>query len=748
MGRPLAVRTALVLGWLGAPASVIGHSAQLALAQEADRGTVENESVRALDTDADIPFVSPHPEPIQVPSAPGAWGGPRTGREPTLSDRLVKYEIQATLDPKAHTIDAEQKLTWKNRSDRSVRSVYLHLYLNAFEGPGSTFISEAREKDATFRSNLKLADGQWGHIELRRVQQGGAAVPWTFVHPDGGPETDHTVVRFDLPSPVPAGGSTTLDISFHDQLPRVIARTGYFGTFHMVAQWFPKIGVLELPGERGATEPRWNVHEFHPLSEFYADWGEYDVRITVPQGYQVASAGQEQGAPVEQNGLVTRRFVQADVHDFAWMAAGDYAPPLVGAYDGPGSPHVTVQVFYPPEYVASAEPALRATIDSIRWFSETLGPYPYATSTVIVHPFNGDEAGGMEYQTLFTVLGFSSVVPDTLNASLLDFVTIHEFGHGYFYGLLASNEFEEPMLDEGLNEYWNMRMLRSRGQDIHVRPEWLRWLGADPKGSGFTMERGFGAALAEAPADPIANNAWDRLSAQSYGTVYSRTATVLHDLEQRIGSAAMERAFRAYYEQWRFRHPSIADFREAIASASGERATVERVFRDHVYGAEAVDLRVDSLTSIEQLPEPGTRLENGTRVERTPKAVELEVEQTRSSWKKEHPDAAKGTGPYPYRTTVVVRRDGADTPATLRVHFADGSSETVDWKGDALWQRFVFDRPAQATAAELDPARSILLDRDKLNDGLTLQPNGAASRRWSADISSLVEVFYTLLGSL
>jgi hypothetical protein len=760
MRRPVAARSVVVFALASVLAGVTGPSVlgQSALGQETVvpdtvvpdtvvPDTVVPDTV-VPDTVAEIPFASPRPAAVEVPSAPGAWGGRRTGTEPTLSNRVVKYEIQATLDPKAHTIDAEQKLTWRNRSDRPVPSVYLHLYLNAFEGPGSTFISEAREKDATFRSNMKLADGQWGHIELRRVEQSGVAVPWTFVHPDGGPETDHTVVRLDLPSPVPPGGSTTLDIGFHDQLPRVIARTGYYGTFHMVAQWFPKIGVLELPGERGATEPRWNVHEFHPLSEFYADWGEYDVRITVPKDYQVASTGQEQGSPTLHDGLVTRRFVQGDIHDFAWMAADNFAPPLQGSYDGPGSPHVTVKVFYPPEYAASAEPALRATIDSIRWFSETLGPYPYATSTVIVPPFNGGEAGGMEYQTLFTVLGFAEVVPDTLAAALLDFVTIHEFGHGYFYGLLASNEFEEPLLDEGLNEYWNMRMLRSRGQDIHMRPAWLRWFGVDPTGSGFALERGFGAALDDDPADPIAQNAWDRLSAESYGQVYNRTATVMHDLEQRIGSEAMERGFKAYYEQWHFRHPSLADFREALAQASGQRATVEQVFRQHVYGAGAVDLRVESLSSVEELPEPGTQLENGSRIELTAEAVEREVSQTRADWKKEHPDARAGTGPYPFRTTVVVRRDGAETPTTLRVQFADGSSETVAWKGDGLWRRFVFVKPAQATSAELDPERAILLDSDKLNDGMSLEPNRAASRRWSADASSLVEVFYTLLGSL
>ena len=202
--------------------------------------------------------------------------------------------------------------------------------------------------------------------------------------------------------------------------------------------------MLELAGERGATSPRWNVHEFHLHSEFYADWGEYDVRMTVPKTFQVASAGEEQGAPVGKGDLVTHHFVQGDIHDFAWMAADDFAPPLEGAYDGPGSPHVKVKVFYPPEYKASAERSLQATIDSIRYFSTTLGPYPYRTSTCIVPPYNAGEAGGMEYQTIFTGDGVLDPAPDTLGAALVDFVVIHEFGHGYFYGLLASNEFEEP----------------------------------------------------------------------------------------------------------------------------------------------------------------------------------------------------------------------------------------------------------------------------------------------------------------
>ena len=96
-------------------------------------------------------------------------------------------------------------------------------------------------------------------------------------------------------------------------------------------------------------------------------------------------------------------------------------------------------------------PMIKDGVKALKYFSDTLGPYPYKTVTVVIPPFNATEAGGMEYPTFFTAEGYSEVVPNTMSSYLLDFVTIHEFGHGYFFGLLGSNEFEEPMLDEGLN---------------------------------------------------------------------------------------------------------------------------------------------------------------------------------------------------------------------------------------------------------------------------------------------------------
>ena len=693
-----------------------------------------------------IALAAPDAAAVTVPSAPSAWGGARTGAEATLSDRVVNYEIEATLDPVKHTLDGKQKLTWRNRSAGPVQSVYLHLYLNAFESSNSTFYSERKTRNFSFRTDVPVEDGEWGHIALTSTKQGDVDVPWQFVHPDGGPETDHTVVRLDLPQAVAPGASTLLNIDFKAQLPRVVARTGYFGSFHLVGQWFPKMAVLELPGERGATAPRWNAHEMHLHSEFYADYGNFDVKMTVPADYTVGATGEEQGAPVEKDGKKTYHFVQGDVHDFAWMADNRVGKPVEGTYTGPGSPTVKVKVLYPPEYESNAAPVLQATLDSLAYFSKTLGPYPYKTVTAIIPPYNADEAGGMEYPTFFTASSYSNLKPDTLQSYGLDFVTIHEFGHGYFYGILGSNEFEEPMLDEGFNEYWNSRMLRERGQMMQPVPLALRHLGMDFKLNHFEISRL--ASDRTEPADALGHNSWDRYSSGGYNSVYSRTATTMRDLEERLTTPVMEKAYKAYYAAWKFRHPSIADFKAVLIDVSGQKEAVETVFAQQVYATRKVDDRVEKFTSVEELPQPGTAEEKGQWVEQTEDMVAKRIKDARKAWKKDHPDAKDDTGPYPYRTTVTLRRRGASVPQTLVVKFADGSSETVQWNDDTNWQRYTWVKPVKAVSAELDPQRMHYLDASKIDDARTIKADSSASRRWGSQLAALFQVLFSLIATV
>jgi hypothetical protein len=693
-----------------------------------------------------IALAAPDAASVSAASRADAWGGARTGSEATLSDRVVDYSIDATLDPVKHTVTGKQTLRWRNRSAQAVCSIYLHMYLNGFEGPGSTFMTEQRASSSGFRSNVATKDGEYGFIRLDKVLQGGAAATWRFVQPDDGPSSDRSVVRIDLPQPVAPGATTSLDIDFFDQLPRVVARTGYYGSFHLVGQWFPKIAVLELPGERGATAPRWNAHEFHLHSEFYADYGNYDVRLTVPKGYTVGSTGVLTGAPIERDGKMTSRYVQGDVHDFAWTADKRYAKPLTKVWNGPNGP-VLVSVLYTPEYESNAQPVLQATIDSLKYFSDTLGGYPYKTATAVVPPYGAGEAGGMEYPTFFTADNSDQVEPGTAGRYLLDFVTVHEFGHGYFYGILGSNEFEEPMLDEGMNEYWDQRMMLARKEGINPTPSWVKRLGINLSlDNVFDMER-LGADLGD-PADPLGGNSWTRLSSGSYNTVYTRTATAMRQIEGMVGTPAMERGMKLYYARWKFRHPSLADLREALAEGTGQRAIVEANFNNFIYDTRRFDDRVSSIESHEVLPLPGYRMLNGKQVLLSSKQVEKQVSESRKAWKAKHPQAKDWESAFTYQTVVVVRRDSAVVPQTLRVNFADGTHRDMPVTSTGSWQRFKFVGQAKAVSAQLDPENVLHMDKSELNDSRRMEPDTRASRRWFGDFAALLQSLFALLASV
>jgi hypothetical protein len=597
-----------------------------------------------------------------------------------------------------------------------------------------------KERYRAFRTGFDIKKGEWGYIELRKVRQHAADLRWMFVHPDGGPDTDHTVIRVDLEQPVPPDGTAVVDFEFFAQLPRVVARSGYFGTFHLVAQWFPKLGVLELPGERGATVPRWNCHEYHLFSEFYADFGSYDATIVAPREYVVGAVGEEQGAAQPVAGGLSHHFVQDDVHDFAFAADSRFQE-LRAAYEGEGSPRVAVRVLYPEEYERAARATLDATVESLGYFSRTLGPYPYRTSTAVVPPFNAFEAAGMEYETFFTSAGFNE-------EPLLEFtrfVTVHEFGHGYFMGMLASNEFEEPFLDEGLNEFWDARFVANKPVPIRFPalarlgvPDWAVDWWDYVRASGTTRH----------PPDPIAGNSWDRYSSSSYGQVYSRTALVFHDLGELLGDDVVARAMRAYFTRWKFRHPSAADLRASFEETSGRKELVDAWFDAQVYGAQPIDDRVELVESTEVLPQRGTFVRDGQRVELDERAIDREVRKQRAEFRKTHPGAHGDDGPYPWRTVVQARRRGAEVPQTLVVSFADGTVERATWPAREGWHRWVFEKPARATSAQLDPDRRYLLDLDKLDDGRTLENRSLPASRWTLELGAWLSPVLAFLESL
>jgi hypothetical protein len=327
------------------------------------------------------------------------------------------------------------------------------------------------------------------------------------------------VLEVPLPTPLDPGSSIELTIVFTAQLPEVLSRTGHHGPFAMVGQWFPKVGVrVGAPGFE-----TWHCEPLHVSTEFFADFGTYDVTLTVPNTHVVAATGVLTAAEDKDDGTRVLHYHAEDVHDFAWMI-DPYMEVVTGEATVGDGPKVLVRVVHRPRQREFALRHLRAAIGTLEQFSQMFVPYPWSIMTVIDPPLEAAEASGMEYPTLVTTAGDHALARDGLRWP--EFVTIHEVGHNWFQGMLASNEYEEAWLDEGISEWADgVAMVRLYGEKRSAL-DWMGW-SADI----FHWRRAMGSHIGDLPA-PIATAPYAFPDQEAYGeTTYLKTMLALRTLE-------------------------------------------------------------------------------------------------------------------------------------------------------------------------------------------------------------------------
>ncbi|MBC8155605.1 MAG: M1 family metallopeptidase, partial [Bacteroidetes bacterium] len=380
-----------------------------------------------------------------------------------LSPRIANYRIDVTLDADRKTLSGRETLTWRNTSTDPLSELRFHLYLNAFRDEKSTFMRESGGQLRGEEIDRTGKDDPYGSIDIvsMNVRGNPASQPESltrklrFIQPDDKNRNDRTVVRVPLTKPLTPGATISLDILFKAKLPKIFARTGFSRDYFLVGQWFPKIGVYEPAGMRYAKMGQWNCHQFHADSEFYADYGVYDVNITLPQNYQTGATGLMVSEKTSENGTKTQRWHAEDVVDFAWTASPRFEVVTDQWKKQSGNP-VSIRLLVQPEHRHQAQRHLDAAKWALAYFGKHLGAYPFPNLTIVDPPFHGSGSAGMEYPTFITA-GTVSFLTDGMRFP--EAVTIHEFGHQYFMQLLASNEFEEAWLDEGFNQYYEGRIM-------------------------------------------------------------------------------------------------------------------------------------------------------------------------------------------------------------------------------------------------------------------------------------------------
>ena len=219
-------------------------------------------------------------------------------------------------------------------------------------GAGSTSRACGHPPAAAHRSDCHVA----APLHRARRRQRG--------RPDGG----RSAARRRRSQP---GETINVQIAWTSRVPRTFARTGAIGNFYFIAQWFPKIGVLEDSG--------WNCHQFHAATEFFADFGVYDVRLTVPRGWIVGATGVERGRRDDADGTTTHHYRQEDVHDFAWTTSPDYSSGRA-RFEHPTLPPVEMRLLLQPEHAGQAErhfDATRAALKLLRRVVRRLSLRPH-----------------------------------------------------------------------------------------------------------------------------------------------------------------------------------------------------------------------------------------------------------------------------------------------------------------------------------------------------------------------------------
>ncbi len=654
--------------------------------------------------------------------------------EQPLSPRIANYEIHVKLDPEEKMLYGKEILNWKNDSGDSIEELQFHLYLNAFKNERSTFMRESGGRHRIDRMDRKNGWG-WTDITSFKMEDGTDLTDAIeFIHPDNDDSLDQTVIRIPLAQRILPGRTSVMEIEWEAKLPKSFARTGYKDDFFMIGQWFPKIGVYEEAGERYATNGQWNTHQFHSNSEFFADFGVYDVYITLPREFVVGATGVLVDEQQNDDGTKTMNFYCEDVHDFAWAADPHFE--IVEAQ----WKHVKITYLVQPARRANAWRQIQAAKNALEYCQDRFGEYPYPTLTIVDPKYGATGAAGMEYPTLITA-GMYWLVPEGIR--LPEEIVVHEFAHNYFYGIIASNEFEEAWLDEGMTTYATIKVLEkyygSGGGSL------INLFGLNIAGWQFEW-RGYSAY---ADRDIVVKNAWE-YDRGGYGAAsYNKPAMMLLTLENYFGVEKWKMIMRSYYDRFRYKHPTSRDFIQTVNKVGGE--DMNWFFGQALYSTAVLDYAVDKISSKRKssrfpVENDTTKTDSGF-VGSGDSLPELSTADSGDGH--DSSEMQISTDRIFYENKVILERLGEFIfPVELKVEFNGGEVVREQWDGKDRYKIFLYERESRLKSAQIDPDRKVYLDVDFLNNWKTLKTSKAGIFKyslrwffWMQNLLQLVTVF-------
>jgi hypothetical protein len=626
-------------------------------------------------------------------------------KEP-LSERITGYRIDAKLDPVKKTVTGNMDAFWVNKTSETVPDIRLHLYMNAFRSSKSTFYKGTSQvRDTSVYGwidilNFTLADG----TDLLPLMQ--------YISPDDGNPNDSTVVQIILPEAAKPGDTVSIKVDWVIKLPSRIRRTGYADDFFFIAQWFPKFGVYEPAGMRYRQSGGWNCHQFHSNSEFYANHSVYDITVNVPDNYVTGSGGMLMSETdcKEDGTYKTLTYRAEDIVDFAWTAWPGYA-----VYTDQWK-HVSITLLLPKERSAQVERQFSAVKNALEYLTENVGPFPWTHLTFVDPPAKGSGAGGMEYTTIFTSIS-ATIMPESVH--LPEMVTVHEFGHAYFMGILATNEFEDPWMDEGINSFWEARIMDHYWGERSGMIDHPMLKVADK-----AIAR---SSYVYSPNRQVVSNkenSWSYPLGTYSMMSYQKASTWLFTMMGIIGEETTNDVFREYYRRWAFKHPAPKDFidvvSEVVKKKHGDKfgPDMNWFFDQTLYGTGICDYKVAVFNNYRQY---------------TAKIDSVTADTL---------SAVKPAADSLYKCAIGLQRLGeVMLPVDVLVHFTGGNETLLTWDGKDRYKKLEVMSNSEIQWVKIDPEYKIAMDVNFINNSLTYDPDRVPVKRISNKFITFLQFF-------
>ncbi|MBK0401685.1 hypothetical protein I5M27_01730 [Adhaeribacter sp. BT258] len=513
---------------------------------------------------------------------------PGLSQAQTYWQQEVNYKIAVSLNDDKHELSGTEEIEYVNHSPDQLTYIYFHLWPNAYK---NTKTALAKQMVVNGSRKLQFAKKeQRGYISNLAFEVNGRPARLEYEQEDIG--------KLILNEPLKPGEKITIKTPFVVKVPGAFSRLGHVAQSYQITQWYPKPAVYDRKG--------WHPMPYLDQGEFYSEFGKFDVKITLPENYTVGATGELQTAselrrldslarvtaqkssfgndmtfPASSAKTKTLHYVQNNIHDFAWFADKRFNV-LKDTVELPESkrPVITWQMFLN----KNADGWLKSKNDineAVYYYSKHVGEYPYSAATAVDGAL-GENVGGMEYP-MVTVTSPSAI--------------IHEVGHNWFYGILASDERQHPWMDEGLNSYVESRIDTDKNTELGKKdgsiPAGLRrHFGLENVPASITDELLYQVTASRGNDQPIEYHAADYFKLNYGGIVYQKSTMVFKYLAAYLGQERFDKAMQTYFEEWKFKHPYPEDFQRSFEKSTGEN--LDWFFSNIIKTTKPVDVEIKS----------------------------------------------------------------------------------------------------------------------------------------------------------